>query len=117
MKYPNCQFENRNGTELFSGCDKQLRQKFIRPRFSTTSPPDLKTYNRSYQPLTEQEPTLQKPKKLSIIEPALFTDGRFQLKKFRGEVGRKKVCLTHDVLLDRDIAFTLTKASKVNDKV
>ena len=115
MKYPNCQFENRNFAELFCGCDKQLRQEIVRPRFNTASPPGRKSYNGHCQPLTEQASAPPKPKKHSIIEPASLINGRSQLKKFRGEVGRKKVCLTHEVLLDRDISFILIKTRKLDD--
>ena len=41
--------------------------------------------------------------------PTSFADGRYQIKRFLGEGGKKKVYLTHDGVLDRDVAFTLIK--------
>jgi tetratricopeptide (TPR) repeat protein len=49
-------------------------------------------------------------------EPASFTSGRYQVKKFLGEGGKKKVYLAHDTVLDRDIAFALIKTEKLDDE-
>jgi class 3 adenylate cyclase len=38
-----------------------------------------------------------------------FAAGRYQVKRFLGEGGRKRVYLTHDTRLDRDVAFSLIK--------
>jgi tetratricopeptide (TPR) repeat protein len=47
--------------------------------------------------------------------PTSFTNGRYQVKKFLGEGGKKKVYLVHDTLLDRDVAFALIKTEKLDD--
>ncbi len=39
--------------------------------------------------------------------PTSFANGRYQVKKFLGEGGKKKVYLAHDTLLDREVAFAL----------
>jgi len=41
--------------------------------------------------------------------PASFAGGRYVVKGFLGEGGRKKVYLAHDSKLDRDVAFSLIK--------
>jgi class 3 adenylate cyclase/tetratricopeptide (TPR) repeat protein len=41
--------------------------------------------------------------------PASFSDGRYQVKAFLGEGGRKRVYLAHDEKLDRDVAFAAIK--------
>ena len=38
-----------------------------------------------------------------------FAGGRYQVKQFLGEGGKKKVYLAHDTLLDREVAFALIK--------
>jgi tetratricopeptide (TPR) repeat protein len=47
--------------------------------------------------------------------PTSFVNGRYQVKKFLGEGGKKKVYLVHDTLLDRDVAFALIKTEKLDD--
>ena len=41
--------------------------------------------------------------------PASFANGRYQVKRFLGEGGKKKVYLAQDTLLDREVAFALIK--------
>ena len=41
--------------------------------------------------------------------PTSFANGRYQVKTFLGEGGKKRVYLAHDTLLDRDVAFALIK--------
>jgi hypothetical protein len=47
--------------------------------------------------------------------PTSFAGGRYQVKKFLGEGGKKKVYLVHDKVLDRDVAFALIKTEKLDD--
>src|SRR6266542_300623 len=46
--------------------------------------------------------------------PTSFCDGRYQVKKFLGEGGKKRVYLAHDTKLDRDVAFALIKTEGLN---
>jgi len=41
--------------------------------------------------------------------PASFASGRYQVSKFLGEGGKKRVYQAHDTLLDREVAFALIK--------
>ena len=41
--------------------------------------------------------------------PASFANDRYQVKRFLGEGGKKRVYLAHDTMLDRDVAFALIK--------
>ena len=47
--------------------------------------------------------------------PESFASGRYAVKKFLGEGGKKKVYLAHDTLLDRDVAFALIKTEGLDD--
>src|SRR5207249_3067042 len=41
--------------------------------------------------------------------PTSFVNGRYEVRRFLGEGGKKRVYLAHDTLLDRDVAFALIK--------
>ena len=48
-------------------------------------------------------------------QPTSFANGRYQVKRFLGEGGKKKVYLAHDMTLDRDVAFALIKAEGLDE--
>ena len=48
-------------------------------------------------------------------EPTSFADGRYQVRHFLGEGGKKKVYLAHDTLLDREVAFALIKTEGMDE--
>ena len=62
------------------------------------------------EPLT---PASDHPAQESI--PSSFSGGRYQVKRFLGEGGKKKVYLAHDELLDRDVAFALIKTEGLDE--
>jgi hypothetical protein len=45
----------------------------------------------------------------SFEQPASFAGGRYEVRRFLGEGGKKKVYLAHDASLDRDVSFALIK--------
>ena len=47
--------------------------------------------------------------------PSSFVNGRYQVKQFMGEGGKKRVYLAHDTTLDRDVAFALIKTEGLDD--
>jgi hypothetical protein len=51
----------------------------------------------------------------SVAMPDSFASGRYTVKKFLGEGGKKKVYLAHDTLLDRNVAFALIKTEGLDD--
>ena len=48
-------------------------------------------------------------------QPTSFANGRYQVKRFLGEGGKKKVYLANDTLLDRDVAFALIKTEGLDE--
>ena len=53
---------------------------------------------------------------LPPVHPSSFAGGRYAVKKFLGEGGKKRVYLTHDTLLDREVAFGLIKTEGLDDQ-
>ena len=49
------------------------------------------------------------------VLPTSFANGRYQVKRFLGEGGKKRVYLANDTLLDRDVAFALIKTEGLDD--
>ena len=49
------------------------------------------------------------------VGPTSFADGRYQVKRFLGEGGKKKVYLAHDTTLDREVAFALIKSEGLDE--
>jgi len=47
--------------------------------------------------------------------PTSFANGRYTVRRFLGEGGKKEVYLAHDTLLDRDVAFALIKTEGLDD--
>jgi len=50
-----------------------------------------------------------------VAEPSSFANGRYQVKRFLGEGGKKKVYLAQDTLLDREVAFALIKTEGLDE--
>lgn len=51
----------------------------------------------------------------STDTPTSFADDRYQVSKFLGEGGKKRVYLAHDTLLDREVAFALIKTEGLDE--
>ncbi|MDP6716083.1 MAG: protein kinase, partial [SAR202 cluster bacterium] len=47
--------------------------------------------------------------------PTSFSDGRYEVRRFLGEGGKKMVYLAQDTLLDRDVAFALIRTDGLDD--
>ena len=48
-------------------------------------------------------------------QPASFAGGRYEVRRFLGEGGKKRVFLAHDTRLDRDVAFALIKTEGLDE--
>ena len=55
------------------------------------------------------------PAATQVTHSTSFASGRYQVQRFLGEGGKKRVYLAHDTLLDRDVAFALIKTEGLDE--
>jgi len=117
MKCPHCQDENREGVKFCEHCGAVI--ELVCPSCGAHVPPDRRFCGECGHALVEGKKSTAKsqpkPKKPSTVQPISFADGRYQVEKFLGEGGKKKVYLAHDTLLDRDVAFALIKTENLDE--
>jgi tetratricopeptide (TPR) repeat protein len=111
MKCPKCQAENPDSVKFCGECGQPLHAELACPSCGHKNPGGTKFCHECGRSLVEpaRETGPQTP------EPTSFANGRYEVKKFLGEGGKKKVYLVHDTLLDRDVAFALIKTEKLDD--
>ena len=121
MTCPQCGQENSSEMRFCGGCGSPLATRCDSCGFD--NPPAFRFCGQCGTPLTaggvaSQPPTIttaplqQKP---ADSQPTSFADGRYQVKSFLGEGGKKKVYLAHDATLDRQVAFALIKTEGLDD--
>ena len=109
MKCPKCQAENREGVKFCEECGAKMES--VCPNCGASIPPDKKFCGECGHSLVEEAPQPAKP---PSPEPTPFVGGRYQVKKFLGEGGKKRVYLAHETKLDRDVAFALLKTEHLD---
>jgi len=117
VKCPHCGHESSEGAEFCGKCGQSLRVENKCSKCGHINPLGNNFCEKCGNLLKEQTPIAKKPKpkKPSTIQPTSFADGRYQVKKFLGEGGKKKVYLAHDTHIDRDVAFALIKTENMDD--
>ena len=110
MKCPKCQAELPDKAKFCGVCGQSLKAERVCTQCGQVNPQDFQFCLQCGHSLAEPIAT-----PLPSVEPTSFANGRYQVKKFLGEGGKKKVYLTHDTLLDRDVAFALIKTEKLDD--
>jgi tetratricopeptide (TPR) repeat protein len=111
MKCPKCNTENSDTAKFCGVCGQSLADKIKCPYCQHENPQGFRFCEECGHSLAEPAPKTHP----SSPEPTSFANGRYQVKKFLGEGGKKKVYLVHDTLLDRDVAFALIKTEKLDD--
>jgi len=115
MKCPNCQTENRDTAKFCRKCRKSLLTEVTCSECGHINLPDSDYCEECAAPLTTEAPSTTVPSRPSSVEPTSFASGRYQVKQLLGEGGKKKVYLTHDNTLDRDVAFALIKTENLDE--
>jgi tetratricopeptide (TPR) repeat protein len=111
MQCPKCQAELPNNAKFCGVCGQPLKAERVCAQCGHVNPQDFQFCLQCGHSLAEPVTAAAEPSP----EPTSFANGRYQVKKFLGEGGKKKVYLVHDTLLDRDVAFALIKTEKLDD--
>jgi len=116
MKCPHCHIENMRDARYCKGCGQSLQVELICDKCQHLNTSDSKFCVKCGHSLTPElipQPISTTPP--TQPQPTSFANGRYQVKKFLGEGGKKKVYLAHDAVLDRDVAFALIKTEKLDE--
>ncbi|MEW6186301.1 MAG: protein kinase, partial [Thermodesulfobacteriota bacterium] len=115
MNCPNCQCDLPDDAKFCGSCGKSLKLELVCPQCGRANSQEFKFCLQCGQPLTQGPyPHPPSPIPTPKTHPTSFANNRYQVKKFLGEGGKKKVYLTQDTLLDRDVAFALIKTEKLD---
>ena len=115
MKCLKCGCENREGATFCGKCGQSFIIERDCPQCRHANPPDNDFCDRCGHSLIEPAPEKPASARPSTPQPTSFANGRYTIKKFLGEGGKKKVYLAYDTLLDRDVAFALIKTEKLDN--
>ncbi len=115
MKCPKCQAENAEGAKFCSDCGQPLQVDRVCAHCHHINKPTARFCEECGQPLGQAQAAAPPVAPPSPAVPTSFASGRYQVKKFLGEGGKKKVYLAHDTVLDRDVAFALIKTEKLDE--
>ena len=120
MNCPNCGRENPNQARFCRGCGQSLLP--ICPQCGQELAPDDQFCISCGAPLAAGSsvpvPTaapFQASSTAAASQPSSFANGRYQVKQFLGEGGKKRVYLARDTLLDREVAFALIKTEGLDE--
>ena len=111
MKCPKCRANNRDDAQYCKKCGQPLQADLVCKNCQHLNSPDSAFCEKCGHSLVAPAP--ETPSTAAM--PNSFVSGRYQVKKFLGEGGKKKVYLVHDKVLDRDVAFALIKTERLDD--
>ena len=114
MKCPSCQTDNRDNAQFCRVCGHSLGTEIKCPQCGHINLQDSKFCTGCGHALAQPQP-VPPPAAPPSPAPTSFAAGRYQVKRFLGEGGKKKVYLAHDTLLDRDVAFALIKTEGLDE--
>src|SRR3990172_7414936 len=106
---PTCGQDNREAARYCEGCGGVLAP--VCPGCQAQLRPSARFCDSCGQAVSEPTapPTRTPTPAPSPVLPASFAHGRYQVQRFLGEGGRKRVYLAHDTKLDSDVAIAVIK--------
>jgi hypothetical protein len=104
---PSCGHENPPEASFCMSCADALKR--VCSACGTEAPPEARFCMSCAAPFEAAPPTRTPTPQPSPALPASFADGRYQVQRFLGEGGRKRVYLAHDTKLDSEVAVAVIK--------
>ena len=113
MKCPSCNSENAEGARYCGQCAAALSSEVACAACGATNPVANRFCQACGEPLGASVPGARRARDRSV--EGTLAGGRYQLRDFLGEGGRKRVYLAHDTRLARDVAIALIKTEGLDE--
>ena len=108
MRCPSCGIDNRRDATFCGECGASLSAEVACAACGRSNPTERKFCDGCGQSLGSTTPAPRTPTPAPAL-PTSFADGRYQVQRFLGEGGKKRVYLARDSKLDSDVAIALIK--------
>jgi class 3 adenylate cyclase len=115
MNCVSCGTANPEGVKFCGECGTALKAEATCPRCGSANPPAVKFCHECGNALTATTAGARHAPPAPASLPASFAAGRYAVKSFLGEGGRKRVYLAHDTRLDREVAIAVIKTDGLDE--
>ncbi|MCI0832773.1 MAG: zinc ribbon domain-containing protein, partial [Chloroflexi bacterium] len=116
LRCPACSHENPDEANFCGECAVSLAASLACPSCGADNSSGQKFCNECATPLGKSKSPTQAPTpEPSPALPTSIASGRYEVKGFLGEGGRKRVYLAHDDRLDRDVAVAIIKTEGLDE--
>ncbi len=109
MRCPSCGRENPDAVKFCGECGASLEGAALCLECGFSNPPGTKFCHDCGQPLAEPSKARTPTPAPTPALPPSFASGRYQVQRFLGEGGKKRVYLARDSRLETDVAIALIK--------
>ena len=113
MLCSSCGHTNREGAVFCGSCAAPLAEAVTCPSCGTANPREQRYCDACGTPVRAETPTRLPSRAMAL--PTSFAAGRYTVKRFLGEGGKKHVYLAHDTRLERDVAVALIKTEGLDE--
>ncbi|MEO7667209.1 MAG: serine/threonine-protein kinase, partial [Dehalococcoidia bacterium] len=113
MLCPACHYDNPKNARFCNDCGASLTREAACASCGAANPAGAKFCSECGGGMAGGAPA-SSPAPTPVL-PSSFDGGRYTVKSFLGEGGRKRVYLAHDTKLDRDVAFAVIKTEGLDE--